>query len=111
MFRISVLIPAILTLASCTPTRETFEQRNAEIRSNPELKAKTIRDCIAHKYNDQTIKELSYIAKVPANEVQPIVCRRATEAMLSGKITYEDITSFYNYHRVTPSMLNALRGA
>jgi hypothetical protein len=110
MFRIAFFILVALSVASCAPSKETFDQRNAAMKADPKLRESVLKDCSSAKYDEQGRKDLAFVAKVPADKVLPVVCRRVLNAAINGKITYDDVAAFYRYHRVTPRMLNSLRG-
>lgn len=58
----------------------------------------------------QQKQALSLLANVPQDKVQPVVCERLIKAMVSGRLTYDDVAQTRDHHFPTVTAIKVLQG-
>ncbi len=93
---IAVLVPALALLAGCQTTSSVSEaeyNRTATtLRLSKSQREEFYRSCIAdHAAEDaRTMKVVAVVAGTTPDRLNEVFCRRITDAIASGALTYKD---------------------
>lgn len=96
------------TLSSCIPSKEKFVALQTAMQGSPRFAAYEIKDCIAKAGKYPGSEKAALIMNVPKSQGPSAFCKRLANALIDGRLTYEDVKA--SQRTPTPKVIKILQG-
>ncbi|NLR95856.1 hypothetical protein HGP17_03295 [Rhizobium sp. P38BS-XIX] len=100
----------LAALASCTSQEKTYEEMLPIIKESPTARAKVIAKCASQPMSPETLDEMAFYVRAQKSEAKRLFCERLMAGVVSGRISYADFKAVFQKKKITPALVNVLKG-
>ncbi|MDQ0455479.1 hypothetical protein [Rhizobium paknamense] len=101
-------LAALAMLPGCMTEREYAAYQTA-FEGSPKLRQEAIKRCIA-RGKGKDMKLLSMLANTTPEKTPVVICTRIMNAVVDGKLTYDDYLSIMRYETPSPKQIKIIQG-
>ena len=111
MKRLTVVafLSALTIAAGCAPTKQQYAVVQETVRGSAKARQFAVKECLSKGWDREAMRNASIVLDTTEKAAPELACRRAVEAVRSGRMTYADAVAL-KQKRMTPEVIKILQG-